>query len=241
MNIFGDENLMKNMTIAALIAGSISLAACGNADGQADAEAGAETADAQTENAKVEESAPAANENGYENAPSGEYKLDKGHGYIAFTYSHLGYSKPILRWRDWDATLNWNKDDPTASTISVVINAASIDSGVDDFDAHLKSDDFFDVENHPQITFEATEIVKSSDTKGTITGDLVMMGQSHPVTLDVTFNKAGFQSRGNVHKIGFSATTNLLRSQWGLGLFAPNVSDEVSLAIEVEFDMPAEE
>ena len=71
-----------------------------------------------------------------------------------------------------------------------------------------------------------------------MTGDLTMMGVTKPVSLDVTFNKAGFNGRSNSHKLGFSARGDLLRSDWNLGKYAPAVSDNVELMIEVEYEMP---
>lgn len=168
-------------------------------------------------------------------APSGAYSLDKGHGYISFTYMHQGYSKPMLRWRDWDSTLNWNQDDPTLSTVSVAINAASVDSGVDKFDAHLKSADFFEVETYPTINFASTSLSKTGAATGVMIGDLTIKDVTRPVTLDVTFNKAG-ETRGGGNKIGFSATTQIKRSDFGVDLYVPYVGNDVDLLIEVEYE-----
>ena len=152
----------------------------------------------------------------------------------------MGYSNPWLRWRDWDAILEWNAEDPSASSISVVIDTASIDSGVDVFDGHLKSDLFFDVENHSQITFASTGLAAIDDKTGTMTGDLTIMDVTKPVTLDVVFNNAGFSERDGIYKLGFSAKTSVNRSDFGLDYAVPYVSDKVDITIEAEFIMPAE-
>ncbi len=78
--------------------------------------------------------------------PSGEYGLDDHHGYISFTYSHIGFSTPHVGFREFDANLTLDSENPENSVIEVVIDTASIDSRVDDFDDHLKSADFFEVE-----------------------------------------------------------------------------------------------
>lgn len=174
-------------------------------------------------------------------APTGKYVTDAGHRYITFTYSHLGFSDPYLRWRDWEGELDWNAENPEQSSVSVTIDAASIDTGVDAFDGHLKGDTFFDVENHPQITFVSTDVETTGEKTGVITGDLTIKGVTKPVALDTTFNNAGFMQRGNLHKIGFSAKTTVKRSDFGVDAFAPAVSDEVEILIEVEFDKPVEE
>lgn len=173
-------------------------------------------------------------------AISGEYKADQKHRYITFHYLHQGYSRPFLRWRDWDATLNWNAEDATASSVSVTIDASSIDSGVDEFDGHLRGDKFFDVENHPVITFESTSLTTTDENTGTMTGDLTIKGITKPVTLNVTMNRASFSDRNKLYKIGFSAKGTVKRSDFGVDLYAPVVSDEVDLVIETEFEMSAE-
>lgn len=174
-------------------------------------------------------------------AKSGTYTTDDGHRYITFSYSHAGFSNPWLRWRDWTGTLDWNAEDPAASSVNVVINAESIDTGVDVFDGHLKDDRFFDVANHPEITFVSTSVEKTGDNTGEITGDLTIKGTTKPVTLDVVFNKGEYDQRNNRYKLGFSGKTTVKRSDYGVDLFAPVVSDEVDIIIETEFLMPAAE
>ena len=171
-------------------------------------------------------------------AVSGEYKNDKAHGYITFTYSHLDYSNPFLRWRDWDATLNWNAEDPTKSSVSVEIDTASIDSGVEVFDGHLRGEGFFNVAEHPKATFVSTSLVDNGDGAGTMTGDLTIKGITKPITLFVTFNKAGLEERWKKYKVGFSARGSLNRSDFDLGAAVPAVSDRVDIVIEAEFDKP---
>ncbi len=171
----------------------------------------------------------------YKDAPSGVYSLDKTHGYIVFNYSHQDYSKPFLRWRDWDSALTWDNENPENSSVAVTIQTAGIDSGVDIFDEHLRSDGWFNVETYPEITFVSTSLTKLSDVHGTMTGDLTAMGVTKPVTLDVTFNKAAEGRQPGTHKIGFSARSHILRSDWNLGKYAPAVSDDVELIVEVEY------
>ena len=174
-------------------------------------------------------------------AISGDYVSESNHRYITFSYSHGGYSNPWLRWRDWDADLNWNADDPAASTVSVTIDANSIDTGVDVFDGHLKGERFFDVENHSEITFVSTSLEQTGENTGKMTGDLTIKGTTRPVELDVVFRKDGFDERKSLYKLGFAATANVLRSDFGIDFGVPVVSDEVNIVIETEFVMPAGE
>ena len=166
--------------------------------------------------------------------PSGTYKSESGHAYIAFTYSHQGYSKPIIRFNTFDATLELDNENPANSTLSVNIDPASVDTNVTKFDDHLKSADFFDVATYPNIAFTSTSMTQSSGDTGKVTGDLTMHGVTKPLTLDVTLNKAGKTRSGNP-KFGISATANLKRSDWGMDTYAP-MADDQTIMIEVEFD-----
>ncbi len=174
-------------------------------------------------------------------AISGAYKTDPGHAYITFTYDHQGYSRPYLRWRTWTGDLNWNAASPEKSSITVSIEAASIDSGVDRFDDHLKSADFFDVEKHPTITFKSKKLDRTGANTGIITGDLTIKGVTKPVALNVTINRAADDDFAKAHKLGFSARGTVKRSDFGVDKYAPFVSDTVELIIETEFVKPRAE
>ncbi|MFK8014678.1 MAG: YceI family protein [Gammaproteobacteria bacterium] len=168
--------------------------------------------------------------------PAGTYGVEKTHAYITFSYDHQGYSKPFLRFRSFDGALELDPSDLANSSVSVTIDTNSIDSGVDIFDEHLRGDGFFDVEQFPTATFSSTSFAPSA-TGGTMTGDLTMKGITKPVTLDVTFNKAGENFRSKVPQVGFSARGKIMRSDWDLGKYTPVVGDAVSLIIETEFQM----
>lgn len=171
-------------------------------------------------------------------AEAGLYKSDAKHAYITFSYLHQGYSRPWLRWRTWSADLNWNPAAPESSTIVVTIDANSIDSGVDDFDGHLRAPDFFDTAQFSTITFASSSLTKSGPNAGTLTGDLTVKGVTKPVTLDVVINRAALDDFAQAHKLGFSAKGKIKRSDFGLGKYVPFVGDEVDLVIETEFVKP---
>ena len=169
-------------------------------------------------------------------APAGTYDIEKTHAYITFFYDHQGYSKPYLRFRSFEGALELDPANLAKSSINVTIDTNSIDSGVDIFDEHLRGDGFFDVEKYPQATFNSTSF-KPNATGGTMIGDLTLKGITKPVTLDVTFNKAGENFRSKAPQVGFSARGKIMRSDWDLGKYTPVVSDEVDLIIEAEFQM----
>jgi polyisoprenoid-binding protein YceI len=166
--------------------------------------------------------------------PSGTYALDDAHGYITFTYTHLGFSNPRVGFNDFTTTLSLDNAAPENSTVDVTIDAASIDSRVPVFNEHLVGEDWFNTAEYPEITFRSTSIESTGDTSFAVNGELTIMGTTKPVTLNATINKAAEHPLRNVPAIGVSATTDILRSEWGLGGYVPAVSDEVRISIEVE-------
>ena len=166
--------------------------------------------------------------------PSGKYALDSSHGYITFTYSHLGFSDPRVGFNSFDTVLDLDTGNPENSTVEVTIDATSIDSRVAEFNEHLNGADFFNTAEYPTITFKSTKVEANGDNTFDVTGDLTILGTTKPVTLATTINKAGNHPLRNVPTVGVSASTKLMRSEWGLGAYVPAVSDEVELSIEVE-------
>lgn len=167
---------------------------------------------------------------------SGTYVMDTEHGYVTFTYSHLGFSNPQLRFRTIDATLELDADNPANSTIDVMIAANSIDSGVDRFDEHLNSPDWFDTAQFEDITFVSTGLTQTDGTTGTMTGDLTIKGITRSVTLDVTLIASGEHPLHKKETVGVEATGTVLRSDYGVSAYAPAVSDEMAVTISGEFN-----
>lgn len=166
--------------------------------------------------------------------PAGAYSAEMGHAYIQFSYDHQGYSRPILRWSDFDATVNYDPETPENSTLNVVIPVVSIDSNVDAFNTHLKSADFFDVETYPTITFASTNVEIHPGGHGIVTGNLTIKDVTRPISFEGTINKIG-KSRSGTDMFGLSGTGKLKRSDFGVDLYAPLVGDDVDLVMEVEF------
>jgi polyisoprenoid-binding protein YceI len=166
--------------------------------------------------------------------PSGKYTLDSSHGYITFTYNHLGFSNPRVGFNRFDTELTLDSSDPENSAVEVTIDASSIDSRVADFNDHLNGSDFFNTTEYPTITFKSTNVEATGENTFDVTGDLTILGTTKPVTLAATINKAANHPMRNVPTVGLSASAKLMRSEWGLGAYVPAVSDEVELSIEVE-------
>jgi len=166
--------------------------------------------------------------------PSGSYAVDPTHAYVNFQYTHLGLSRPMLQFDDFNINLELDNADVSKSTISVTIDPKSIQAGSDIWKSHLTGGDYFDVGSHPEISYTSTSIEKTGDDTLKVMGDLTIKGESKPVQLDVTLHAAMNHPMSGDPVIGFSASGQLLRSAFGLGKFAPNVSDEVELMISAE-------
>ena len=167
-------------------------------------------------------------------AVSGTYTLDPAHTDVLAKWSHFGFSTPSAHFGIADGTLVYDADDVTKSSVTVTIPVTAIDSFVPKLDEHLKSADFFDAAKFADATFKSTKVEAAGTNKLTVTGDLTIKGITKPVTLDVTVNGGGEHPMAKVPAAGFDATTTLKRSDFGVGAYAPNVSDEVNIRITTE-------
>lgn len=162
------------------------------------------------------------------------YEIDPTHTQVQFGYSHFGYSHITGRFDQVKGEFLFDAADPTKSSIEVSIPVASISTGVAKLDEHLQSADFFDTGKFPEATFKSGSITVVSEGKLAVAGELTIHGVSKPVVLDVTINKAGQHPMTKVLAAGFDASTTLKRSDFGVGAYAPAVSDEVSIRITLE-------
>jgi polyisoprenoid-binding protein YceI len=185
------------------------------------------------------------------NAPAGVYTLDKSHATVTFQVMHLGLSQYTARFTDFDAQLTFDPANPTASSVTATVNPASVEtdypgnyrathqgSAYSSWDEDLaRNPNWFNAGAHPSITFQSTGLTLTGERTGTMTGNLGFLGQTHPVTLDVTFNGelVPHPFRPGVAAIGFSARGSLNRSTWGMSNYIPNIADQVNLIIEAEF------
>ena len=167
-------------------------------------------------------------------AESGTFAIDESHVHAAFKVSHLGFSETVGGFDKISGSFTLNGDDLAASSVNVTIDTASIDSGWDARDEHLRGDDFLKVAEYPEMTFTSTAVEVTGDTTASVTGDLTLLGQTHPVTLDVTFNQAGKHPFSGKYVAGFSATGTLDRTVWGMEYGVPAIGKDVALIIEVE-------
>ena len=164
------------------------------------------------------------------------YTLDPNHTIVLASWNHFGYSNPVANFGQVDGQLDYDAADPAASGVRVVLPLAGLNSFVPKFDEHLRSGDFFDAAKYPTIVFQSTGTEAVGEGKLKVTGDLTIRDVTRPVVLDVTLNKTGV--RQGRPAVGFDASTTIKRSEFGLGLFVPNVSDDVTLRISTEATVP---
>ena len=208
------------------------------ADTAAPAAAPAETAAAPAEAAAA---APAAPEAAAIQIAAGTYKLDPTHTDVLVQWSHMGFSNPSAHFGNADGTLVYDAADVGKSNVEVTLPLSGLNSFTAKFDEHLRSADFFDAAKFPTATFKSTKVEAAGTNKLTVTGDLTVKGITKPVVLDVTVNGAGEHPMAKVPSVGFDATTTIKRSDFGVGAYAPAVSDDVKVRITTEASIPKAE
>jgi polyisoprenoid-binding protein YceI len=168
----------------------------------------------------------------------GEWQLDPYHTQVEFSAKHLGMMTVRGHFTDVTATGDIDPARPEASSVRVVIQAASIRTNNEARDNDLRSSNFLEVENYPTITFASTSVEPAGTDRYTLTGDLTIKGITHPVSLDLT-RYGEFDDPMMGHRIAYSARTRINRKDFGLTFNAMLdgrwvVSDEVSVEIEGE-------
>lgn len=162
-----------------------------------------------------------------------EYEFDTVHSQIIFFVEHMGFAKSEGEFLDFDGGFTFDPENVEASKVDVTIDTKSLDMDDKVWTEHTL-DKFFDVENHPDMTFKSTHIEKTSENMGKMTGDLTLLGVTKPVTLDVKLNKAAAHPRTGKPHAGFSATGEIKRSEWGMDTALPMIGDDIEIRIEIE-------
>lgn len=167
----------------------------------------------------------------------GQYTLDKDHASLLWKIDHLGFSRYIGRFNDFDATLDFDAENVENSSLEVIIDTASLDVNNEAFAEDLRGSDWFDVANHPQAVFRTTSFVEAVDEDTFVfEGDLTLLGNTGPVTMTVNFNGGGRNFLTRRYTLGFSATAEFLRSDFGLdNMVSFGVGDEIQIEVHVEF------
>lgn len=167
------------------------------------------------------------------------WDLDPTHTSVEFKVKHMMITTVKGRFSGVQGKITGNVEDPTRAQIDVVIDAATIDTRTEQRDAHLRSADFLDTENFPQITFKSSHVERVSDGELKVTGDLTIRGVTKEVVLDVEISGVGTSPYG-MEVAGLTATTAINRKDFGLSYNLALetggwlVSDEVKIEIDIE-------
>jgi len=169
---------------------------------------------------------------------SGTYALDPSHSRIGFVARHAMVTKVRGSFNDFEGSGSFDAEDPTKSRLQLTIQAASIDTRNADRDGHLRSNDFFDMDTFPQITFVSTQVKRVDEENYEVTGDLTIKGVTKPVTVEFEYSGSAVDPYGNT-RIGLDGKTTVNRKDWGVNWNAALeaggvlVSEKVTLEFEV--------
>ncbi len=166
-------------------------------------------------------------------AHAAAYTIDPQHTYTNFTINHLGFSTIH---GSFDKSVGKIQFDRAAKTgaIDITFSPASVHTGLPKRDEHLRSPDFFNVAEYPDVTFKSSAIKFNGDTPASMEGKLTILGVTRPVTLTITSFKCGTHPLNKKELCGADATTQIKRSDFGMKFGIPDVGDEVRLMLEVE-------
>ncbi|HAT6349880.1 TPA: YceI family protein [Legionella pneumophila] len=159
--------------------------------------------------------------------------LDNQHTYVLWKVKHLGFSTQAGKWYA-SGQLVLDKDNPQQSKVNVTIKVDDIVTGIPELDKHLKGKLFFDTKQFPTATFASNRVEVMGKNKAKVYGMLTLHGVTKPIILNVILNKAGINLLNDRETAGFSATTSLKRSDYGIKALIPEVGDDVEIEIEAE-------
>jgi polyisoprenoid-binding protein YceI len=168
---------------------------------------------------------------------AGTWDIDPTHSTVGFSVRHMMVSKVRGYFRDFSGEIV-TAEDPTQSSVTATIELGSIDTRQEQRDAHIRSADFFDVENHPSMTFRSTA-VRADGADWFVDGELSIKGNTKPVTLELELNGFGPDAYGGT-RAGFSAKTEINRNDFGVDIKMPMdgggvvVGDKVTVELEIE-------
>lgn len=171
--------------------------------------------------------------------PKGEYKIDAAHSVIGFSIRHFELSLVRGRFKDFSGTINYDEADVTKSSVNFTAKIESIDTGVPRRDEHLRSADFFDAANHPELTFKSTRVERKSNNSYVLHGDFTMKGVTKQISLPFTLAGALKDNRGNF-RIGVAAETKIDRRDYGITWGRTMANGGLDVGHEVMIDLQLE-
>ena len=167
------------------------------------------------------------------------WTIDSAHTEMNFSVRHMMISNVRGQFQKFSGTIDFDETNPANTLVTVQIDVASLNTGDEKRDAHLKSPDFFDAEKYPHLTFHSTRVDVKDKTHAVLYGDLVIRDLPHAVALDVEFNGLAKSPWGTTNA-GFSAKAQIKRKHWGLNWNVALetggwlVGDDIHISIELE-------
>lgn len=164
------------------------------------------------------------------------YTVDPLHTFPNFTIGHMGFSTMHGRFGKTTGKLTVDEAKGTGS-VDVIIDAASVSTGFEKRDDHLRSPDFLNAAEFPEITYKSNKVTIKKDSTGVVEGNLTIAGVTKPVTLNVTRMHCGLNPmdpKKQEYRCGMDAETTIKRSDFGVKFGLPGISDEMGIALEVE-------
>lgn len=170
-------------------------------------------------------------------AESAKYEIDPEHFSVGFLVDHVGYAKTLGMFLKAEGSFTFDEDTLALSDVRIVVDTDSVFTNHERRDKHLRSADFLNSREFPEMVFEGRSSEQIGPRTGTLTGDLTLLGQAKPLTLDIVWNKSGVYPFG--HKkptVGISARGSFKRSSYDMNYAVANgwVGDDIELIIEFE-------
>lgn len=162
------------------------------------------------------------------------YVFDRDHTNITWHAGHFGFSNQSGRFNQVEGSIILDRHSPNRSHVEVTINTASIVTGLGNFDNYLKGVNFLNVETFPTATFISDQIEIKGSQNALVHGKLTLLGVTKPVTLETRLNKIGINPFSKKQTAGFSASTTIKRSDFGMNFGTPDISDQIRINIEAE-------
>jgi len=162
-----------------------------------------------------------------------DYVFDMAHSRIFFDIDHRGYSTMLGRFAEFGGSFKYDAENPANSSLDITIDPSSVDMFHEGLNNHLKTADFFDVEQYPEMRFVSERVEVTGEGRFKVHGQFTMLGQTHPLAFDVVLNQTG-TARGGAAMAGFTATGTIDRAAYGMSYGVPMVGRNVEFRIEIE-------
>lgn len=162
------------------------------------------------------------------------YRFDRVHSQVQFRVDHLGFSESEGEFHDLRGGFRFDRADWSKSSCDVRIGVASLDMDDAAWNRTMLGRDWFDADRHPEMRYRCRTVERIDERRGRIDGELSLRGITRPVALDLRFNRAGIHKYSLKYTAGFTATTTIRRSDFGMDRYLPEIGDEIHIRLDIE-------